>query len=302
MRRTAPAARQRGSAKKPARLAWGPHEHGALSLRVRIALITDVHFGPRAYHEGKLRKLTDQAGALSRAFVERMQREDKPELVINLGDVIEDANREQDLLHYAEFVNILGGLSARVVHVAGNHDQINLSEADLCKLWGHTGRLFYSFDQGGVHFVVLQTDEVRDTAIHLAAEQIEFVRTDLAATQLPTLIFMHHPASDQLLVGNRWFERAPHVCRVAERKALRSVIEASGKVLAVFNGHVHWNHLDVIAGVPYVTLQSLIENLDADAPGRAAAAHAVVDIEPRRLLVDVRGQEPIRYQFELHRR
>ena len=48
---------------------------------------------------------------------------------------------------------------------------------------------------------------------------------------------------------------------------------------AVFNGHLHWNHLDVIAGIPYVTVQSLIENLDDDAPGRAAAAHAVVHAE-----------------------
>jgi hypothetical protein len=79
------------------------------------------------------------------------------------------------------------------------------------------------------------------------------------------------------------------------------VIEASGKVVAVFNGHVHWNHLDVIRGIPYITLQSLTENLDDDAPGRPAAAYALCDIDERRLLVDVRGEETARYQFELAR-
>jgi Icc protein len=34
---------------------------------------------------------------------------------------------------------------------------------------------------------------------------------------------------------------------VRERKALRRILEASGKVLAVFNGHLHWNHLDLVA-------------------------------------------------------
>jgi hypothetical protein len=168
----------------------------------------------------------------------------------------------------------------------------------LCDLWGHSGELYYSFDFGGLHFLVLRTDEVRDTAVHLPAEQLEFTRADLAGTRLPSIVLMHHPASEQRLEGNRWFERAPHVCRVVERGALRKVLEASGKVLGVFNGHVHWNHFDVIRGIPYVTLQSLTENLDDDAPGRPAAAYAVCDVDERRLLVNVSGEEMARYQVE----
>jgi hypothetical protein len=110
---------------------------------------------------------------------------------------------------------------------------------------------------------------------------------------------MHHPASDQDLTGNRWFEKFPHICRVAERKKLRKVIEASGKVRAVFNGHVHWNHFDLIAGIPYVTVQSLIENLDDDAPGRPARAFAIVDLDPHRTIVRVDGAETLRYQIDV---
>ena len=76
------------------------------------------------------------------------------------------------------------------------------------------------------------------------------------------------------------------------------MIENSGKVRAVFNGHAHWNHLDVVNGIPYVTLQSLIENVDDDAPGRAAAAHAVVDISAKRVSVNVFGEHPAHYQFD----
>ena len=265
---------------------------------MRIALISDEHFGPRAYHEGKLRKLTDRAAELTERFVEQMNRHERPDLVINLGDVIEDESRERDLVEYGRFVGILSQLEARVVHVAGNHDQVNLSDDDLRKLWGHTGELHYSFDFGGFRFVVLRTIEHRDTVIRLPQEQIDFAERALSTSALPAIVLMHHPASDQDLTGNRWFERAPHVCRVAERKALRRVLERSGKVRAVFNGHVHWNHLDVIRGIPYVTLQSLIENLDDDAPGRAAAAFAVCDLDARRLTVAVKGEETARYQFD----
>ncbi len=52
---------------------------------------------------------------------------------------------------------------------------------------------------------------------------------------------------------------------MAERRALQRVVAEAPRVVAVFNGHVHWNHFDVISGVPYITLQSLIENLDRGA-------------------------------------
>jgi 3',5'-cyclic AMP phosphodiesterase CpdA len=269
---------------------------------MRFALISDVHFGPAAYFGGKLRKLTHHAGALTQNFVERMNDVERPDLVINLGDVIEDKDREADLAAYGQFVSILAGLSAPVLHVAGNHDQINLSDDDLRSLWGgHTGPLHYSRDIGGVHFAVLRTIEVKDTAIHIPDDQITWLEHDLANATFPSIVLMHHPVSDMRLEGNRWFEKFPHICRVAERKRVRSVIEGSGKVIAVFNGHVHWNHLDIIGGIPYVTLQSLTENLDEDAPGRASRAFAVCELDERRLVITVQGEEPQRYQLELPR-
>ena len=51
--------------------------------------------------------------------------------------------------------------------------------------------------------------------------------------------------------------------------------------------------VDVIDGLPFVTVQSLIENLDEDAPGRAAAAHAVVRIDERRTVVPKEKIPPI---------
>ncbi len=268
---------------------------------MRFALISDVHLGPPASHQGKLRKLTHLSESLVEAFATRMRQELEPDLVINLGDVLEDESPERDRERYARFVELLRGIGKPVLHVAGNHDTIHLTPAELCQMWGNSDAATYSQDHHGVHFSVLRTIEHKGDRIELPEEQIRWLERDLAATPLPSIVLMHHPASETRLEGNRWFEKRPNLCRVVERRALRDVIEKSGKVLAVFNGHVHWNHLDVIAGIPYITLQSLIENLDDDAPGRAAAAYAVCDLDERRLVITVYGAEMLRYQLELSR-
>lgn len=268
---------------------------------MRFALISDVHLGPLASHQGKLRKLTHLSEGLVTAFVRRMRDEVNPDLVINLGDVLEDESPELDHSRYAHFVALLAEIGKPVLHVAGNHDTINLTPLQLCELWGNTREVTYSRDVAGTHFAVLRTVEHRDKLVELPQEQLRWLEQDLASTTLPSIVLMHHPASEMRLEGNRWFEKRPHLCRVVERRALREVIERSGKVLAVFNGHVHWNHLDIIAGIPYVTLQSLSENLDEDAPGRPAAAYAICDLDERRLTITVYGAEQLRYQLELSR-
>ncbi len=266
---------------------------------MRFALITDVHFGPRAHFQGKLRKLSHEAGRLTRSFADHMRSAVRPDLVIQLGDAIEDQSPAADRQHYAEFLAALAGFDAPVLHVAGNHDTVHLSERELGELWGHDGPLYYSRRCGDVEFIVLHTQETKDVAVRLPEAQLAWLARTLEAARPPVVVVMHHPASEMHLAGNRWFEKAPHICRVAERKALRRVLEASNKVVAVFNGHAHWNHFDLIAGIPYVTLQSLTENVDDDAPGRAAAAFAVCDLDARRLRVDVGGEQPVRYQVEL---
>ena len=86
---------------------------------MRFALVSDVHFGPAAYHEGKLRKLTHRAPELLTSVIERLNEVDRPELLINLGDCIEDENREADLERYGAFVEVLGRSKAPLLHVAG---------------------------------------------------------------------------------------------------------------------------------------------------------------------------------------
>ncbi len=278
---------------------------------VSIAFVTDIHFGPEARFEGKLRKLSARAPELLAGFVERMNRSVRPSLVVNLGDDIEDESRELDRVRYREVVDILRGLDAPVVHVPGNHDTIFLSEQDLLDAWAdpraiHESegkgrpRLYRSLEIAGLHVVVLHSREEKDRAVSIEDEQLAWLERDLAAARLPVLVLVHHSPADQVLGGNRWFEGRAHICLIRERKRLRAILERSGKVLLVVNGHLHWNHLDLHGDIPYVTVQSLIENLDDDAPGRPARAFGLATIDRSRVLFEVFGEETARYQF--HRR
>ena len=262
-----------------------------------IGFVSDLHFGPAAFHEGKLRKLTTRAGELAKGVVRAMNEEVRPDLFVNLGDDIEDESREADLARYAECQAILRGSRAELVNVAGNHDTIYLTRADLEAAWQREGALHYAFDRADHHFVVLHTFERKDVDVRMPAAQIEWLAADLAKTKLDTIVFVHHPLDEQDFDDSRWFHGRATLALVQERAEVRRVLEASGRVRAVFNGHVHRNHCSVIAGIPYVTFQSLVENLDDDAPGRAAAAYGVATIDTDRVTVRVMGNDPARYEI-----
>ncbi|MFO0758367.1 MAG: metallophosphoesterase [Byssovorax sp.] len=282
-----------------------PRRLEVLIVDYTFALVSDLHFGPEASFGGKLRKLTARAGELSQAFVEEMNARARPDLVVNLGDDIEDEGPEADRARYAECQAILRAAEAELVNVAGNHDTIHLSSNDLLSLWGEPARdtadppLYRSFDRGGHHFVILHTRERKDLDVSVGEAQLGWLAEDLGQNPGPTIVLMHHSAADQDLRGNRWFEGSPHICLVRERRQIRRVLAEHRNVRAVFNGHLHWNHLDLIDGIPYVTVQSLIENLDDDAPGRPAAAHALVHLSKKRVVVEVAGAERARYQFDI---
>ena len=267
-------------------------------VALTIGFVSDLHFGPQAFHEGRLRKLTQHAGVLARDVVRRMNEELRPDLLVNLGDDIEDEDRDKDLARYGECQEILRSAKAELVNVAGNHDTMNLLRDDLNRFWKREGPLFYSLDRGGHHLIVLHTQEQRDVDIRIPRAQIEWCRGDLARTSLPTIVLMHHSAGEQDLEDSYWFRGRRHLALVHQRRELRAIFEESKKVRAVFNGHVHRNHIDVIRGIPYVSIQSLTENLDADAPGRPAASHAIATIDEGHLSIRVHGNEPSRYRVE----
>ena len=288
---------------------------------MRFAAVTDLHFGRAEPFKGVARKLTGHAPALTAAFVRDMNRRVRPDFVVVLGDVIEDQNPAADLVCYETATECLAGLEMPVRYVYGNHDLVNLTHRQLLRLTGEPA-LNSSFDTGGWHFVRLHSTvytvpaaspgagmgqaaetlppdegpaapsggvELRGTVV---GDHLEWLDRDLAAADLPTIVFTHFSAADLDLTGQFWFEDTPDEAMLVNRAEVRAVLESHG-VAMFLNGHVHFNDHTVHNGISYVTVQSLVENATGD--DRPAAAWALIEAGDRGIGITVDGRDPARF-------
>jgi alkaline phosphatase len=222
--------------------------------RVRIGLITDMHYadkapaGSRHYRES-LGKLEEAAGQFAK---------DKPEFVVELGDLIDAADSVEVEKGYLKRINKdFAALPGEKHYVLGNHCVFALTKEEFLEGVGQK-KSYYSFDAGGFHFVVLDSCFRSDgkpygrknfkwTDPNIPATEVEWLKADLKAAKGHTIIFAHQ----RLDVSNNH--------GVKNAAAVRKVLEESGKVLAVLQGHSHKNEHKEIAGIHYCVLAAMIE-------------------------------------------
>lgn len=267
-----------------------------MSKILRLGVISDIHHGPRASYAGELRKLGEQALLLTERFVREMNESTRPDVVAHLGDAIEDVGPEQDRHHYSQVMELLGRLAAPVLHITGNHDEVNLGQAELEQLRGPAALRLPCTVHG--HRLLALPGHATARRCWTDEQAIATLRRELAEAAGPVLLFTHQSLADQDLRGNPWFEGSPHQCLIEQRAEVRRLLEESGAVRGVIGGHLHWNRLDVHRGIPYFTVQSLIENVarpGAPAPV-PAAAWAVFEIGPDSVRGRVAGNDPASWE------
>ena len=252
---------------------------------MKFAILTDIHLGPEGYYKG-LRKINKDVKFFLNDFVKEMNNNIKPEFVIILGDLVENDNKANDRNNIDYIVKLLKKLECPVYYVAGNHDLKNISEEELAKLF-HQKSLYYSFNSGSFHFIVLFSKISKNETIRIANEQKKWLQNDLNSTNKKCIIFAHHGLADQDLKGNPYFEGKPEICLISNRKEIRDIFSASKKVIAVFNSHLHWDKYNIHDNIPYFTIQSLTEN--EDDKGIASKTHAVVNIDNDKVDVEIKG-------------
>lgn len=222
---------------------------------VRIGLMTDMHHadkppaGSRHYREtlGKLAEASDKLRALH------------PDFIVELGDIIDAADSVETELRYLSEINRhFSEIAPDRHYVLGNHCVDTLTKAEFLGAIGRD-KSFYSFDRGGIHFVILDACFRADgqpygrknfqwTDANIPAEELQWLRDDLASNTLPTILFTHQRLDTD---DNHGIRNAPQV---------RYVIDASrGKVLAVLQGHSHKNDVRQIGKTFYCTLVAMIE-------------------------------------------
>ncbi len=225
-------------------------------------------------------------------FVQKMNTNFKPEFVVNLGDAINDASPEEDIKNLNIVLSEMKKLSCPFYNLAGNHEQRCLKKEELQTILA-LDYLYYSFDVGDNHFIALFSEDYEKVTPTISPKQIEWLKQDLAKTNKPTVVFIHHLLSDQDLTGNIWFEGKPHRSLISNREEVRVILEDSKKVVAVFCGHNHWNRMDIHNGIPYFTIQSLVENFKN--AGIPSESYALVNLNKTDISVEVVGNDSVGY-------
>lgn len=169
-----------------------------------------------------------------------------PDFVVEDGDIATNPTQAT----YDAFLAKWRTLRVPRYDVVGNHDALNKP------LWSsRIGKPYYrSFDRHGYHVVILDTSSgtVDDT-------QLTWLRADLAASDLVTLVFTHVSIAP---FPKAW--KYPNGI-ITNGAAVRTVFEADGDVVAVFTGHNHTHVGDdwhvVRNGVHYFSIASLSEGV-----------------------------------------
>lgn len=229
---------------------------------VRAGIVTDMHYTTK---EDSDTRRYSAAMKKMRAFADAMAAV-KPAFVVELGDFVDTLSPGTDpLKNLAGIEKTFTSISCPHYHVLGNHDFDNLRRDEFLGNISNTGipqgQTWYSWDAGGVHFVVLDADytpgEYRpydmntpedtfwnwtDTVI--PPQELEWLRADLKGTDLPTILFSHQTL-DRV-------DDQDH--NIKNASVVRGILEESGRVLAVISGHDHQGGYSNIKGIHYVVL------------------------------------------------
>jgi hypothetical protein len=165
----------------------------------------------------------------------------KPQFVLGAGDITEwptvAAMKTYDDL-------LKNRLKIPAYDVIGNHDDGGLQPSETMKKWAiaRHGSLSYTFDAGGVRFIMLWSafDARLEPAQPLSAESLDFLRKELAKA----------PKDVPIIV-------VTHLCHDAITNK-DELIDAIGpaNVVLILGGHYHFASVQEYRGFPFVQLPS----------------------------------------------
>ena len=209
--------------------------------------LSDTHWGfsgPKVNPEA--------AGTLKKAVAAVNGLEQKPDFVVFTGDLTHTTDDPKVRRgRMAEFRDIVGELKVKEVRfLAGEHDA-SLDRGEAYQEF--FGKLHYTFDHKGVHFIVL--DNVSDPAAAIGEAQLAWLKQDLKQLRqdTPIVVLTHRPLFD-LYPQWDW----------ATRDAAAAIeLLMPYKHVTVFYGHIHQEHHHKTGHIAHHAAKSLIFPLPA---------------------------------------
>ena len=188
--------------------------------------ISDTHIG---FHKDAN---PDVVGSFRQAAAEINALAQAPALVVHTGDVSHLSKPEE----FGQAKELLAEIHVDRVHtVPGEHDAIDEGLTGYLKVFDHDGRNqgWYSFDQGGVHFIGLSNvlNFKLGTLTSFGDEQLAWLKQDLSGVShsTPVVVLAHIPM---------WTVYAPWGWGTADADQALALLRPYGSV-TVLNGHIH---------------------------------------------------------------
>ncbi len=274
----------------------------AFAAPLRIGVFADIHAhdtnSPTVH-----KVMTDYEPRLA-AFVDAMNAW-PADAVFELGDLVNGAFvMGAPLGDPSRIAGILTSVVATMARfegpksfVLGNHDVYDLSKAEFLAAVGAPSTR-WSFDLGGYHMVGLDEEFAKNGEPYghsfwvvpgtVPPDELTWLRGELAATTLPTLVFVHQPLDVD-------FETDAGGPSVTNHIEVRGILAQSHRVIAVFQGHSHENHVSILDGIHYITFAAMV---DRDEPTPPSWAAVTLDPDSRTVRIDGKGlQDDIEFSY-----
>lgn len=226
---------------------------------VRFGYITDCHYA--AHIEPSLGRQYRQSLGKMETFAQFMNIL-KPDFVVEGGDFKDlGRSREESFLYLDRIEAAFAKFKGPRYHVLGNHDHDNLTKeeflAHVANAGQETAKPYYSFRVGGVTFVVLDANYGYDGRPYsrgnfswkktlLPDEEIEFLTDELAKAPGPVVPILHQQLDARDETG------------IANARAVKDILVASGKVKFVLQGHYHEGQQSDEDGIHYYTCKASV--------------------------------------------
>jgi len=205
-----------------------------------IAQITDTHIAHGAPDADR------RASDLERTLADINSLDPAPDVIIHTGDVVHGGRRED----YAAAASLLATARAPIYVAPGNRDDRENLRHSLSR-WvpaSGLGFLDYAVEDFPVRLVAFDTTtSASNRGDFSAARDRELTALIEAGDQRPIAVFMHHPPVTVTVGPDPLNFVTPEAMADLQRS-----LERSGRVAAVFCGHVHRSTWGRIGDIPVI--------------------------------------------------
>ncbi len=253
---------------------------------LKIAVVTDIHYG--------LDQKTQTAGNLGldllQASLDKIENENF-DLLVDLGDRLNDKKTADARACLKELALIFRNIRMPRHHILGNCDILDVQKQE--KILGTT-LTNHSITMSGWHFLFLSS---YDSSIggNLDNFALNWLERELAANNLPKIIFTHQPLDEGKLPENRFFSDDISEAYSKGSDEARKIIEKSGKVKLVISGHLHQNKISEVNGISYCTITALTPFRDSE---EQELSYAVLKLDDK-IYIDILGREKFNQEIAI---